>query len=703
MDLLETYISQRNPADETAQNPTHLQTKCDALLSGDMTKREAQTRLMVAYHLIRQNPGCAAPQIVAALLLQRAGVTHHMLETWAALRARFPQNREIMGNFLNWLARANREEEAATLIEEFFAGAEMTLENQAEKADFFAKLRDFSRSDALFRDLIDRDRNNPLPRVVFGKTLFARGDILGAFSVLDPIRRTTTSKEAREIIKQTDRAIIAMETISPRSSRGKLTAPLALRNALSLFTKRIPRAVDSGNFGPIVFACGVLGESDADQRVVRLASRLSSERSINSATLANPVEILCTGEVTTGPWPGFRQAFQNMGQQIQQLDAFEGLPTGTPPQGAELLSDLMTLLPRSSRRGIERLVPHFQKTKPDLVTIWSEDAILPFALAALVAEVPRLVINLRALPPSSTSPENQPRYRALYNALLKVPGVRFTTQSALHATRYAEWLNIDPSLFTVLPEPTFADVEGFARDENLIWKSFEIATTGAEKTLAVYAAQIGPKDGPDWTTLISQALARHAGLRIVLMAPQNVATELRKQAKTLGLGARLLVVGETSATAGWLARADLFATFDADQKAGYHTAQAQTYGLPVITHTQPQMLELYDDGVTGFTLSDVTQSGPFQSALDRFLDSKPRYKLMSTRAKELAERRYSIDQISADLIFIALGGTSQQTTADKTEAPFLMRPQRPVPRPGAVSEVYRIVSQTDDAGERSSA
>jgi len=174
MDLLAAYLETPATDIEAGENQTHLQAKCDALLSPDLTRRDARTRLMIAYHLIRQNPGVAAPQVVAAELLEIAGAREHMSTTWQALHNRFPESPEILRNLLGWLARDDRRQEAGTLIEGYFEGAEMSLETLVSKAEFYNELQDFTQSDALFHDLIKRDTFNPLPRVIFAKSLLFR-------------------------------------------------------------------------------------------------------------------------------------------------------------------------------------------------------------------------------------------------------------------------------------------------------------------------------------------------------------------------------------------------------------------------------------------------------------------------------------------------------------------------------------------------
>lgn len=702
MDLLATYIGTAKPAHPSQETPSHLSVKCEALLSGEMSKRDAQTRLMVAYHLIRQNPSLCAPQVVAALLLQKAGVTHHMLETWQALHNRFPTNREVMRNLLNWLTNSDREEEAAALIEAFFDGLEMSLADHAEQAEFYAKLSDQSHSDALFRDLIEKDSNNPLPRIVFGKNLFARGDIMGAFSVLDPIRRADGAEAAHDIIKATDRAIIAMETISPQSSRGNLTAPLALRNALSLFAERKLRPLDSNALGPVVFAAGTLGESKSDERMLRLAGRMNNGPSLGGINFTKPIEIVCVNEVESRQWSGFMSAYQSMGLQIRQIDEFEAEPTLTPPQGAELLTDLLTLLPRLTRKGIERLVPHFQATRPDMVSIWSEEAMLPFTLAALVAQVPNLVINLRSDAPKPGSPENDTRYSAIYHALLAIPGVTLTTPSRIKAQGYAQWLDVDVASFTVLPDPTFFDVESFGRDQNLMWQSYEIATAGTNLTLAIYAGQDDSASSAAWIERTKSALERHQDLRILMLSSEQTASDLRHQAKELGLGPRLLVVGESGAAASWLERSDIFTTLDTTPNAQYLAAQAQTLGLPLITLDSPHLHEIFEDGVTGLGISDTDDKTQFDTALDRLIDSGPRRKLMCARAREFAEHRYSANQVLAKLLQTALGlPVKPVSLAQVGDAPNLYKPERQHPRPGAVSDIYRVISQDRPASRNS--
>jgi len=67
---------------------------------------------------------------------------------------------------------------------------------------------------------------------------------------------------------------------------------------------------------------------------------------------------------------------------------------------------------------------------------------------------------------------------------------------------------------------------------------------------------------------------------------------------------------------------------------------------------------------------------------------------MCARAREFAEHRYSANQVLAKLLQTALGlPVKPVSLAQSGDAPNLYKPERQYPRPGAVSDIYRVVSQ----------
>lgn len=705
MDLLATYLDTAAPDDINTRgdDQQHLQAKCDALLSADLSKRDARTRLMIAYHLIRQNPGAEAPQIAAAELLQKAGVSENMPATWQALHERFPKNREILRNLLGWLAHEERQPEAGKLIETFFEGVEMSLETLIVKAEFYNELQDYTRSDALFRDLIERDETNTLPRVIFGKSLFNRGDIQGAFEVLEPVRRKIKSPEGRRIIKATDRAIIAMETISPRSSIGQLTAPLALRNALSLFNTRQLPELSAEKFDTVVFGTGTLGAYQSDRDLLKLAGKLDAqETAIGSTKVKANAHVICENLSDAPNWQGYKSACADAGLMIHQFENFTSYPLTAPPQGAEMVADIFTLLPRATKRGVEILLEHFRSTNPKLLVLNSEEAILPFVLAALLAEVPRIIINLRADAPLSGTSEDTPQYQAIYHALIAIPGLRFTAPTRAHAEAYANWLNLSPAEIRVLREPVFDRAENLTREESLMWQSFEIATDNANRTLALYVGNESTAEA--WFERISKALLRHARLRIMAICTPSLSRALKRLADEAGLGPRLLVIEEAGEIDSWLARADLFSTFGTDGQTRGHITQAQLLGLPALLPDTSANRDLIDDGATGLLLAKGGEESAFQASLTALLDPDSNYQPMRLLAKERARRRNGAEAVLAELWRLALEDGQQNRRAiptPGTPALSIAAERRPL-REGAVTEAYSVVAR-EPSSSRSSA
>ena len=380
MDILAKHITQDNNTPGGGQRKDDILALCDAIERDAKSADAARARLPEVCSLIRHAPALYRPQYVAALLLERARARDGMLETWTALSERFPGENSALRYRLRWLRRQGRSDEAAAIMEADLSVSDVTSDTRAKQAELCAEIGDAKHTDRLFEVLLEEEPDNLRVRVIYGKLLFARGDVLRAFEVLSHVRDDRLSPTARRLVEQNDRAIQTMEAIAP-SSAGRLPdTSVVLRNALYLFRDRQPRRFSSEGLGGISFFTGSLGAGGAERQMTRIATamhqRASIGRGIQGMQIGGQVEVLINHADAAQRKDFFLPALKASGIPVNictemPSDAFQPICETT-----ECLTDIVPLLPRHSRAGLEKLCVHLRNLRTLLVGPRREPAAL---------------------------------------------------------------------------------------------------------------------------------------------------------------------------------------------------------------------------------------------------------------------------------------------------------------------------------------
>lgn len=606
--------------------------------------------LQSAYALIRDAPHHLRPQLLAAQLLERSRRRDNMRETWGGICARFPNCHMAHRLHLRWLGRENRDNEALHIVEAKTPPPGAERAELSEFADLVFELRQTDARDVLFERLLERDPSNIRIRVLYGKTLFSRGNLTHALRVLDTLRDGKMTDAAQNVLDQSTQAFDALTRIGEAEMvTGK---PAVLRSALSLFKNRVPRPLDPERLGGVVFFTGGLGAGGAERQMVKIASALHRRtvtgRRVSGIWVDGPVEVVVN---SLDPARGKDFHLHSLTAAGVPVHVTEDMRPDMPPLADNLavLEPLIPLLPRNAAYGVERLARLFRAHAPDVVYLWQDGAVLTGALAALIAGVPQIALSLRGLPPNLRPHLMKDSYQDLYRGLAEVPGVSFSSNSAAARKEYADWIGIKADKISVIRNAvTPFTANATAQSENS-WSAFDARTRDARFTLGSVFRFTPNKRGLLWVDWAARLLRRQPDLRFILLGDGEQLDAARQLAQRLGVAHRFHFTGATSDVGFWLSKLDLFALLSENEGLPNVLIEAQLAGLPVISTPAGGAGETFLHGQSGTLLSSAAEPSfeEFEAAVLRILGDPQARAKMGATAQTNAAKNHDPDRILA--------------------------------------------------------
>ena len=556
---------------------------------------------------------------------------------------------------VRWLHREDLANEAVqllcALIETGGGG-----QNATELAELCSEIRDPETSDELFARLIALEPENISVRVIFGKSLLARGEIFRAFEVLDPISDSRLSSTARGIVERGQRAHAAMTELG----NGEASV---LSRAICVFSDRETRPVDPDNIAGISFYTGSLGAGGAERQLTQIASvlhhRKNAGRNIHGTRISGTVEVIVNTVDADRGKNFFAPALKASGVPLQVTSRMPVQNLTDIETGNKDLTAILSHLPRNVRFGLERLTAHFKRTAPDVAYFWQDGAVLNGALAALIAGVPRIAISLRGLPPNLRPSMMKPEYPDLYRALAQIPGISFSCNSRTAANAYADWLDLPASRFSVIYNAVERLAEDGSEEDLRRWNLFAAETEPSAFTLGGIFRFTPNKRAISWLENADAFLTHHPSARFVLVGNGEELALAQTRAAQLGIEDRVLFVGNSKVPGFWLSKMDALCLMSENEGLPNVVIEAQIAGKPVISTPAGGASETFIDGETGYLLSSAkepSQSEFLAYANALFIDPNRR-KQMGAAGRENARLKFDREAILSQTIRFFHGET----------------------------------------------
>lgn len=537
---------------------------------------------------------------------ERAGETKGLSEAWEALFRDHPSDRTVLLFHMRRLVRDKQQERALMLLEQIIPAPVACDADLLVKAELLDVVRAYDASDAAFRELLARADQRDV-RVSWAKRLLKRGLVEDAGLILDPVmdELSNLGKVTEQIaeIQELRRLFRYYEDIEDLV--GVDFRILAMKHAVLAYVDRIT-AEDDGDPLRLVMVTGGLGAGGAERQLSRLAALLQG-RAADPAQRIGRVDVLVKEHDPARRADFFLPDLRRAGVPVCQIN---DLPPIAAHRQRPLDADLalmFRMLPPQVHYGVVRMAPWLREARPHVVSLWQDGGCLYGALAALFADVPRIQLVFRGLPPNIRANRHKPEYEVLFKALARVPGVAFMTNSHAAAREYAIWLDLPVERFTVLwnAVPTLT-AEGSAEDR-ATWEQFASRTQDATETIGGVFRFEPDKRPLVWIRMAARYLRRRPRARFVIVGNGQKLEEARELVRKLRIARRILFAGTSSAVGYWYDKMDVKVLLSRFEGLPNVLIEAQQLGTPVVSTPAGGAQECFVEGVTGHILDSAVQ------------------------------------------------------------------------------------------------
>jgi glycosyltransferase involved in cell wall biosynthesis len=679
MSLAEPFASGRSSTVVGRPDVRHVDPVADAVREGLTTRRKKtvsrrmalsessdllkQARSDGAYKaslprvldLIREHPDADDLQFTAARLIMEVGDAQTAFMVWKGVHERFPSAPEPFRMVVRMTARLKGTDAARAVVEARFPDASsvsgeqplfalaLSLEELGELAqaeDTLCRLtRLFPRARKPWRHLIRLQE--------------ARGGMMSAQLSASTAAAHCGDEEFSRAHARISREMNALSSLDPNAALddGPYSVKALRAIATTVVSSRRTKAFASRrHLGGVLMLSGSLGSGGAERQLVTTALSLHEASQVGrlcgGAEIVGPVSVVCRSLTAKKGNDFFLETLRRSGVQVTDYSRLAPFGGQLRHSRVKDFSDVLGILPARIREGIVHLVDYLRHEAPDVVHIWQDGMIFAAGLAALIADVPRIVLSVRTLPPTDRVNRWRLELEPIYRALLSTPGVVMIANSTMAARRYEEWLGMPRGAAPVIHNGvTRLDETPSAQDE-LLWRSFAHRTADADFTVGAVMRLDENKRPLDWLSVAESLHRGHPRTRFVIVGDGNLRHESKEYAHRLGIADRVLFTGVSGSVGYWLSRMDTLLLLSRFEGMPNVLIEAQLAGKPVVTTPAGGASETLLPGRTGWlTASAETVDVPqVTRMLADLVEMTPaRRREIGVAAQTWAEQAFSVE------------------------------------------------------------
>lgn len=562
-------------------------TLAEAIAESDALADEADRGEFTPWGLARalalaaEFPGSERLQFNVGRLVGITGDEQAARACWRNLLSRFPQSTSILPRYAASLARHLGPERARTVVDAYLPPPDRidAPRDALRAARSLAALGDESAAAAILARFDEAGDAPGELRVELARLLENRGDYDGALSVL---RRAGEHRRASAEARRIEEARSLFGSMRGVSGPPGLVALDALLAHACDWRERHPPSRPHAALGPIALIGGTLGGGGAERQLVNTALGLQ-ERGRTGGFPVGPVAVYCRKLDTRRANDFHLPRLDAAG--IRVADYLRAEPLGGDPRRSRLapLLPMIELLPPRMREGARQLTELLRHEAPDTVQIWQDGMIFAAGLAALIANVPRIVLNVRTMPPSTRTDRAKPEQRVLYRGLLAARGVILTANSRMAARAYEEWLGLPAGAVPVVPNGVAPLAVEAPAAEEARWQAFDRRTGCAGFVFGGVMRLDDNKRPLEWLGIAAALAARLPDARFVLAGAGPLRAAAEEFARRKEIAERTLFIGQTGHVGHWLSRMDALGLTSRHEGTPNVLIEAQLAGVPVLT------------------------------------------------------------------------------------------------------------------------
>lgn len=218
---------------------------------------------------------------------------------------------------------------------------------------------------------------------------------------------------------------------------------------------------------------------------------------------------------------------------------------------------------------------------PQIVHAWLDLTNIWAGLAAMLTDVPVVVLSLRNMSPARFPYLYQDWFKSWYRLLAANPRVHFINNSAAGARDYADWLGLPVERIKVITNGI--DFESIARPPPAaVGREREELALGNGLLMVGVFRLSAEKQPMLFFEVARRALAAFSDLMVVIVGTGPLRTELEAAIVEHGLESRFLVRDHRRDVAGLIAAADLLLMTSCYEGTPNVVLEAQALGCPVV-------------------------------------------------------------------------------------------------------------------------
>ena len=605
--------------------------------------------------LIALQPLSEDLQATAARLLMEAGDFPAAMTAWSGIRQRFPEAAEPFRMIVRMTCRLHGVDAAVSLLNARFPDPSVV----EDELDLFSlalgyeEVGEPARAEDYIRKLTQSYPGARLGWRHLIRLQEARGGLISAQHSAASAVQGCKDEEFSNAYARLTREINVIENLSPGSARDGCSYTVMAMNAVfdNLLVARNARTwMPRRRLGGTILLTGSLGAGGAERQLVTTAISLNQAslrgREIGGYDVVGPVSVVCRSLTAKRGNDFFLERLNAEGVRVTDYGKL-------PPFGGQLrysrvkpFSEVIDLLSPRIKEGVKHLVDYLRHEAVDVVHIWQDGMVLAAGLAALMAEVPRIVLAVRTLPPIDRVNRWRMELEPIYRALLSAPGVVMTANSNAAARRYEHWLGMANGSVPVVHNGVTRLNETPGPGDEAIWQSFANRTDDADFTVGAVMRLDQNKRPLDWLAVAERLHQKYPCARFVIVGDGALRQEAHEYAHRLGIGDRVLFTGVSSSVGYWLMRMDSLMLLSRFEGMPNVLIEAQLAGRPVVTTPAGGAPETVLHGETGWVLSSA-ETVDVEEAADRLYEiagfSPARRLAMNEAARAWAEQSFSVE------------------------------------------------------------
>jgi len=578
------------------------------------------------------------------LLMEKTRNSFELFEVWFQIFQKFQTNPTAARMCMRWFYRTQDIDYGFQVLKQ--ATVDYTKDiKQAEVAMYgYNELKMYAELDDLMVEIFEFFPKNIKVRSRYIQFLDKQERFFDALNVVE--NAEGNAKWGPSLVKLISE--LNVKKLLPQVN--KVKSKQAIGNIAELYQHRV--CVSKGRASKICFYTGQLGAGGAERQMTRIAVLMQKKHELAKKGDANRIElehapIVCVKHANAHSKSDFfLPVLQNANVQTEIMSEHEEIVLSEIDVD-EKVRELLELVPSDLITSILKLAHVFKKEKVDVAYLWQDGGVLVGAVAALIAGVSDIYLNFRGMPPVLRPELMRNEMPHLYAQLRKIPGVHFTSNSGIAARSYCDWLELDESRFTVIPNAVpEQSAEGMEEDTDS-WEKIQLKSPMRTKTvLGVYRFDDN-KRPTYWIEMANLYSSQNANTRFIIVGQGKMMNKCQALIKELGASDRVFLVGASNSVGFWYSKADLVMHLAKMEGLPNVLIESQIAGCPVLSTPAGGVPEVVVHGRTGYILNCAQNpcSNEIQLALKDLLDNEDKLKEKGQEAMRIMRPRHNMSNI----------------------------------------------------------